>query len=114
MRRRLFLSRSAIALSAVVALSVAGISKGPTVSLVGCQRTGYFEVCGSPEDCQKFVEAFQTQLWPEWRTHSDGSARRIMRQCATIWREGLGLVSTSGKECRESLRRTLEQFGSQA
>lgn len=112
MKRRSFLSCSAVALSAVAEMSVVGVAKD-CVSLVGYQHNGYFEVNGTTEDCRKFVESFQTNLWPEWRTHSNDMARRVVENCFAKWPAGVGRVSNDGKQCREALQKTFAQFGNQ-
>ena len=106
MKRRLFLRRAAsfFALAQVA-------SFGSASELCGSRHEGYYEVSGSPEQCQRFVEAFQTHLWPDWRAHKNDSARKQMLKCAELCRSGFGRVSTSGRQCRDALLKTLVDFG---
>lgn len=106
MKRRSFLG-SLTAMASMFCMNV-GFSSGSRMT--GVQKNGFFEVNGSPEDCQAFAEAFQTNLWPEWRTHSNDIARRIMRQCESLHRTGCARVSSHGKQLEEALGKTLNQF----
>ncbi len=113
MKRRLFLSRLAVASSAVAALSVGVCASDHQVMLIGHEYKWQFEVNGSTEDCRKFVEAFQTHLWPEWKTHPNAMARQVLQKCYASWPPGVGRVSKEGKQCQEALQKTLAQFGNQ-
>jgi hypothetical protein len=100
MKRRLFLG-------ATLSLALAGLS---STVLTGTQHTYYFEVQGPTEKCRDFVIAFQTHLWPEWRTHHDDLGRVAMANCFKSWPPGVGRVYSNDKLCQEALRKTLEQF----
>lgn len=39
------------------------------------------KLTGSPDDCQKFTEQWQTHVWPDWRTHENSGAREQMAAC---------------------------------
>jgi hypothetical protein len=117
MNRRFFLS------CIVAAASVAGFALEPRkrgaiiitkIKVSNCggpeATPSHAVVEGHPDDVKEFVELFQTNLWPEWRTHDNPLARQQMAKCAEHHATGKGAVSLRGRECLEAFGKTVSQW----
>lgn len=65
---------------------------------------------GNPDDVRDFCEAYQTNLWPEWRTHKNDMARRQMKQMRPSLAAGLGGVSVGDRQQSAAYVKTLAEW----
>ena len=72
--RRTFLGAMAASLIPASVDLALGVS-GPQLKVLVDRYNGVATLDGPPEHVMKFVEAYQTALWPDWRTHKSGAAR---------------------------------------
>ena len=85
---------AALAAGAVTAATVsAKPPKRLSVIVLPTENGDVAKVTGPPEKVRAFVEDFQTELWPDWRTHKADGARKQMQRFKADHDKGFGLVA---------------------
>lgn len=86
MRRRFFTAPAAVA-----AMAGLGFVKARPSLLVHEQNAFTVRVSGTADEIAKFQDAYQTHLWPDWKTHKLDTARRQVAHFQNAWANGYGL-----------------------
>lgn len=110
-RRNFLLCSAALAAGSIAAATVSAeppkrlwVTVGPT------DNGNVAKVTGPPEKVRAFIEDFQTQLWPEWRTHKNDLARKQMQRLKPDHDKGFGLVAVSHKVHNDALLKAAANF----
>jgi len=99
MRRRFFR-----ALAAIGALAGLGFVGQKPQLLVHEQNAHTVRVSGSADQIAKFHEAYQTYLWPDWKTSRFDDARKQVANCRDGWAsDGYGLFYSGSAVNRSAI-----------
>jgi hypothetical protein len=110
-RRDFLLCSAALAAGSMAAAAVS--AKPPKrlwVTVVPTDNGNVAKVTGPPDRVRAFVEEYQTQLWPEWRTHKNDLARKQMQRLKADHDKGFGLVSANKAVYNDALLKAAAIF----
>ena len=73
------------------------------VRVVPTDNGNVAQVAGPPNQVRAFVEDYQTQLWPDWRTHKNDLARKQLQRLKPQHEKGFALVAANKGRHYEAL-----------